>query len=116
MISLRRVAAACAVAMPLALGTTGIATADAYEAVDATAGPYGVSSDVLEAVGGYGYDGHHSSFVEIHSTAGPDGAGSEWTYATIGEDGEVTYVSGWDTAGPDGATSTFVEFADSHGW
>jgi hypothetical protein len=123
MISFRRVAAACALAMPLALGTTGIAMADAYQAVDATAGPHGATSDVVHAAtddgygyGGYGHGGYHGAFYELHSIAGPEGATSEWTYATVDEDGEVTYISVVDTAGPDGATSSIEGAFGSSGW
>ena len=122
MISFRRVAAACALAMPLALGTTGIAMADTYQAVDATAGPHGATSDVVHAATGhshghgYGHGGYHGAFFDLHSVAGPDGASSEWTYATFDENGDVTYVSVVDTAGPEGATSTFEGSAASHGW
>ena len=120
MISFRRVAAACALAMPLALGTTGIAMADTYQAVDATAGPHGATSDVVHAATGhgwgYGHGGYHGAFYELHSIAGPDGASSEWTYATFDEDGDVTYVTVVDTAGPDGATSTFEHATGSQGW
>ncbi|MCS7479859.1 hypothetical protein ACFFQW_18930 [Umezawaea endophytica] len=115
-ISLRRAAAVCALAMPLALGTSGIAMADAYDAFDATAGPHGAVADVVHAGTGYGHGGYHGAFFEDHSVAGPDGASSEWTFATVGDDGEVTYVTVLDTAGPDGASSSFEASAGSHGW
>ncbi|HEX6347641.1 hypothetical protein [Umezawaea sp.] len=119
-ISLRRVVAACALAAPLALGTSGVALADAYEAYDASAGPDGASLDIVEAAGHHhdyygGFPGAGGALVEFHSVAGPDGVSSEWLYATVGEDGEVTYVQGQDTAGPDGATSTGVAAAGSDG-
>ncbi len=119
MVSLRRVVAACALAMPLALGTSGLALADTYEAYEASAGPDGASLDVFEASTGHHHGGFHhhdeATFAEYHSTAGPDGASVEWLYLVVDEDGEFTYVEGADTAGPEGASSTIMAATGLHG-
>jgi hypothetical protein len=86
--TIRRAIVAGALALPLTLGTAGIAFAD------------------------IGYpDGNGTadlSFEETLSWAGPDGAGSDSTYANADGDGDATFEQDSATAGPDGATSDSV--------
>jgi hypothetical protein len=77
--TIRRAMIAGALALPLTLGTAGIASADT-----------GVT------------------FEESTSWAGSDGAGIDSTYSIAGSDGNTTFEQNSATAGPDGASSSSV--------
>jgi hypothetical protein len=119
MLSLRRVIVASAIALPLTMGSAGVALADGYHGHDATAGPDGVSDSHTSAVTG-GYHGHHghfhggAAFAEVNSTTGPEGPSTEWIFAVASEDGGVVYYAGRETAGAQGVSSTAIGATSGH--
>jgi hypothetical protein len=88
--TIRRAMVAFAIAVPLTLGGAGIASANDYNG---------------RGYGGYGADG--VSWSESSSSAGPDGAYSEYT-ASGANDGATYYQHESNGANADGAYSNNV--------
>lgn len=112
--TVRRAMVASALALPLTLGTAGIASADSgYGENESYAGAEGAgTSNVQSYAGGHGHHGHGydsfgAYFAESSSHAGPEGAIVEFTGASANaygtSYGNVTYA-----AGEDGAWSSSV--------
>lgn len=117
MSTVRRAIVAGALALPLTLGTAGIASADtAYDADHSYAGVEGAGSYEVNSFAGDhesgdngddtdGYGGAY--FEESWSHAGPDHAVLEFTGSGANEYG-TTYMHERYTAGEDGAWSSDV--------
>ncbi|WP_211323267.1 hypothetical protein [Amycolatopsis palatopharyngis] len=112
--TVRRAMVASALALPLAFGTAGIASADSgYDETTSWAGDGGAGTVSTQSyAGGHGehHDGYGSFgtyFAESSSHAGPDGAMLEFTASGANAYG-TTYTSGMYGAGEDGAWSSTV--------
>jgi hypothetical protein len=111
--TIKRAVVASALALPLTLGTAGIASADTdYNENGSFAGSDGAGSYSVSAQadgnheGGNGGDG--TSFEESSNFAGPDGAFSEYTRANADGDGGASFEQGSSSATADGASSQNV--------
>lgn len=101
--SIRRAMVASALALPLTLGTTGVASADDFTQENSHAGPNGAASHSVQA--GTDTDGG-SSYQESNTSAGPDGANSSGTSANADADGSTSFEHHQNSAGPDGVSSS----------
>lgn len=105
--TIRRTMIAGALALPLMLGTAGLASADSYNETHVNVGPEGVSSHNTNASTGSAGQGSGSgtSFEKSHEGAGPDGATSGSVNAQTDGQGNASYQEDNAHAGPNGAGS-----------
>jgi hypothetical protein len=111
--TIKRAMIAGALALPLTLGTAGIASADVgYGENGSFAGPDGAGDySVSSQAGGSGESGGNgggTSFEESSSFAGPDGAWNDYTSANADGDGNTSFEQGSSGASADGAYSEEV--------
>jgi hypothetical protein len=117
--TIKRALVAGALALPLTLGTAGIASADTmYDENGSFAGPEGAgqfsvssqASDGEEVENGENGGGEGGvSFDESSSFAGPDGAFSEFVRSFADGEGGTAFERGMSSATEDGASSNNVE-------
>lgn len=121
---LKRTVTAAAVAVPMTMAMTGLASADTYGSSSQHAGADGAMSTSQQAsTGGHG-NGHGGvSYGKTWQHAGPDGADSSSVHSSTGGNakpdghGSASYDKAWQHAGPDGASSsdTHASAGDSGG-
>lgn len=102
--TVRRTMVATALALPLAFGSAGLASADEYGSETAVVGPDGVATEQVAANAGSQEQG--VSYVTESQYAGPAGAASDVTYAGTDGDGEAAYYTESAAASEDGAASS----------
>jgi hypothetical protein len=110
--SIIRLAAAGAVALPLLIGTAGLASADVdYDHGVTFAGPDGSG---LHYVASGANEHGQAYYYELFTHAGPEGSGVyEQGSFTDGE--SAHYFDDWSFAGPEGAVTGFTNAnADHH--
>jgi hypothetical protein len=114
--TIKRALVAGALALPLTLGTAGIASADtSYDENGSFAGPDGAGQYSVSSQAGNGEDGENGdggdgvAFEESSSFAGPDGAWSEFVRSFADGDGGTFFERGSSSATEDGASSNNVE-------
>lgn len=120
---LKRTVAAAAVAVPMTMALSGLASADTYGDTSQHAGADGAMSTSQQAsTGGHGNDGG-ASYGKSWQQAGPDGANSNSVHSSTGGNakgngnGGASYDKNSQHAGPDGASSsgTHASTGDSGG-
>jgi hypothetical protein len=119
--TIKRTVVVNALALPLTLGTAGIASADTgYNETGTFAGADGAGSYSVSAQADGnsegGTRGGGTSFEESSSFAGPDGAFNEYTRARAHGDGGTSFEQDSSSANADGASSNNVSSsAGAHG-
>ncbi|MBK1789426.1 hypothetical protein [Prauserella cavernicola] len=103
--TIRRTMIASALALPLALGTAGFASADTgYDEQSSMVGPDGASTSSVSAQTGE----NGSSFEHSSTGATSDGAWSESTEANADANGGTSFEHNSNSASGDGASSHSV--------
>ncbi len=115
---LKRTIAAAAVAAPMTMALSGLASADTYGQTQQHAGADGAMSTSQQAsTGGHGDGG--SSYNQNWQQAGPDGADSSSVHSSTGGSGHggkggASYGQTSQHAGPDGASSSGTHASTGH--
>lgn len=99
---LHRGLAAAALSAPLALGLSGVATADEFEHSESSTGPQGASTSHVQSRAGSNGDSS-ASYEKTCATAGPQGASSCSTESTAGDDSHTGHSG--DNGGHKGGSS-----------
>ena len=116
----KRTIAAGALAAPLALALSGVASADGFDSNTSSATPSGAVSSTTHADTG-DQNGQGASFHQRDAAAGPNGASSNSTTARTGDDQSqdgsgTSFQQRDDQAGPNGASSDDTSASTNGNW